>query len=103
MELQQYINVITQILKQTLELQHIWREDLILNIKGKQKTHFSDFGDKTIIALNQRFHNSTFVVALPIVLMLLKLNDIINLFLHDNTCIAFLAKACLLMLLQFDD
>ena len=38
MELQHNLNLITLILKhkQTVELQHIIREDVILNIKGKQ-------------------------------------------------------------------
>ena len=36
MELQQNLNVITRILKQTVGLQHICREDFILNIKGEQ-------------------------------------------------------------------
>ena len=36
MGLQQKLNLISRILKQTVELQHIPREDYILNIKGKQ-------------------------------------------------------------------
>ena len=36
LELQQNLNLITRMLKQTVELQHICREDFILNIKGKQ-------------------------------------------------------------------
>ena len=43
MELPQKLNLITRILNQSMGLQHINREDLILNIKGKQKIHFSDF------------------------------------------------------------
>ena len=35
MELQQNLNLITQILKQTVGLQHICEEDFILNSKGK--------------------------------------------------------------------
>ena len=36
MELQQNLNLTTRILKQTVGLQHIFREDFILNIKGEQ-------------------------------------------------------------------
>ena len=36
MELQQKFNLITRILKQTVGLQFICKEDFILNIKGKQ-------------------------------------------------------------------
>ena len=36
MELQQKLKLITRILKQTVGLQHICREDFILNIIGKQ-------------------------------------------------------------------
>ena len=36
MELQQNLNLVTRILKQTVGLQHIGWEDFILNIKGKQ-------------------------------------------------------------------
>ena len=36
MELQQNLNVITRILKQTVGLQYICKEYFILNIKGKQ-------------------------------------------------------------------
>ena len=35
MELQQNLNSITQILKQTVALHHIYKEDFILDIKGK--------------------------------------------------------------------
>ena len=34
------LNFICRILKQTVGLQHICREDFILNIKGKQLSHF---------------------------------------------------------------
>ena len=43
MELQQNSNLIARILKQTVGLQHICQEDFILNIKGKQYTHFVRF------------------------------------------------------------
>ena len=43
MELHQKLNLITRILKQTVGLKHIFREGVILNIKGKQYFHFSDF------------------------------------------------------------
>ena len=36
MELQQHFNLITRFLKHTVGLQHIFTEDFILNIKGKQ-------------------------------------------------------------------
>ena len=35
MELQQNLYIITQILEQTMGLQHICKEDFSLNIKGK--------------------------------------------------------------------
>ena len=54
MELQQNLNLITRILKQTAGLQHICREDFIANIKGKQNSHFSDFSRYDNIVLNQR-------------------------------------------------
>ena len=34
MELQQHLNLITRVLKQTVGLQHIHRENVILNIRG---------------------------------------------------------------------
>ena len=36
MEFQQNSHLLTRILKQTVGLQHICREDVILNTKGKQ-------------------------------------------------------------------
>ena len=39
MELQQNLNLITRILKQTVGLQQICREDFILNIKGNKPIH----------------------------------------------------------------
>ena len=40
MELQQHLNLITRILKQTVELQKMCREDFILNMKGSNKPIF---------------------------------------------------------------
>ena len=54
MELQQILNLITGIIKQTVGLQYICRKDFILNMKGKQCTHFPDFWRYDNIALNQR-------------------------------------------------
>ena len=54
MALQQKFNLITWILKQTVGLQHICKEGFILNIKGKQYIHFSDFLTYDNIAPNQR-------------------------------------------------
>ena len=36
MELQQNLNLITRILTQSVGIEHICKEDFILNIKGKQ-------------------------------------------------------------------
>ena len=54
MELQQNLNLMTGILKQAVKLQHICKEDFILDIKGKQCIHFSDFWSYHNITLNQR-------------------------------------------------
>ena len=43
MELQQNLNLVTRILKQTVGFQYICKEDFILNIKGKQWNPFFRF------------------------------------------------------------
>ena len=58
MKLQQNLNLTTRILKQTVELPQLCREDFILNIQGKELTHFSWFWRYDNIALNQRYHQS---------------------------------------------
>ena len=56
MELQQLSNLITQILKQSVGLQHICREDFILNMKGMQYPFFIFFFLRYYnIWLNQRY------------------------------------------------
>ena len=54
MKLQQNLNTITRILKQTMGLQHICEEDFILNIKEKKEKHFSFFFRYDNIALKTR-------------------------------------------------
>ena len=54
MELQQNLNLTTRILKKTVVLQHIYRDDLSLISKGSNQSVFLDFTRYDNIALKER-------------------------------------------------